>query len=105
MARKCASLALPWLRDDEIFLSVQGVKDIRLTRFVRATVFASWAVLFGGCTPLYGSDLRAAGIDSGQGWYWSKAVSAPEASRIVAEGYPPARDRKSGSKNLDGIRT
>ena len=32
--------------------------------------------------------LRAAGVDCGQGWFWSKAVSAPEASRVLNEGYP-----------------
>jgi sensor c-di-GMP phosphodiesterase-like protein len=32
--------------------------------------------------------LRAAGVDCGQGWFWSKAVSAPEASRVLNQGYP-----------------
>jgi sensor c-di-GMP phosphodiesterase-like protein len=27
--------------------------------------------------------LRAAGVDCAQGWFWSKAVSAPEASRAI----------------------
>lgn len=34
--------------------------------------------------------LRAAGVDCGQGWFWSKAVSAQEAPRVLAEGYPPS---------------
>lgn len=42
--------------------------------------------------------LRAAGVDCGQGWFWSKAVSAPEASRILEHGYPLAQARRSGSK-------
>ncbi|MGE5818908.1 MAG: EAL domain-containing protein [Deltaproteobacteria bacterium] len=42
--------------------------------------------------------LRAAGVDCGQGWFWSKAVSAPEAPRMLEKGYPPAQDRRSGSK-------
>jgi sensor c-di-GMP phosphodiesterase-like protein len=42
--------------------------------------------------------LRAAGVDCGQGWFWSKAISAPEAPRMLEEGYPPAQDRPSGSK-------
>ena len=42
--------------------------------------------------------LRAAGVDCGQGWFWSKAVSAPEAPRMLEKGYPPAQDRPSGSK-------
>jgi sensor c-di-GMP phosphodiesterase-like protein len=32
--------------------------------------------------------LRAAGVDCGQGWFWSKAVSAPEASHVLNQGYP-----------------
>ena len=42
--------------------------------------------------------LRAAGVDCGQGWFWSKAVSAPEASRVLDEGYPLTRGRTSGAK-------
>jgi sensor c-di-GMP phosphodiesterase-like protein len=30
--------------------------------------------------------LRAAGVDCGQGWFWSKAVSAPDAGRMLKEG-------------------
>ncbi len=32
--------------------------------------------------------LRAAGVDCGQGWFWSKAISAPEASRVLIDGFP-----------------
>jgi sensor c-di-GMP phosphodiesterase-like protein len=39
--------------------------------------------------------LRAAGVDCGQGWFWSKAVTAPEAARLLTEGFPLARDRQS----------
>jgi sensor c-di-GMP phosphodiesterase-like protein len=42
--------------------------------------------------------LRAAGVDCGQGWFWSKAVSAAEAARILEEGYRPGRHPRSGSK-------
>jgi sensor c-di-GMP phosphodiesterase-like protein len=42
--------------------------------------------------------LRAAGVDCGQGWFWSKAVSAPEASRLLEEGYPPERNHGSPLK-------
>jgi sensor c-di-GMP phosphodiesterase-like protein len=42
--------------------------------------------------------LRAAGVDCGQGWFWSKAVSAPEASRVLEKGFPIARDHRSGKK-------
>jgi len=31
--------------------------------------------------------LRAAGVDCGQGWFWSKAVPAPEAARALCDGY------------------
>lgn len=39
--------------------------------------------------------LRAAGIDCGQGWFWSKAVSAREASRMLEDGYSFVRDHRS----------
>ena len=42
--------------------------------------------------------LRAAGVDCGQGWFWSKAVSAPEASRMLERAYPIARNHRSESK-------
>jgi sensor c-di-GMP phosphodiesterase-like protein len=42
--------------------------------------------------------LRAAGVDCGQGWFWSKAVSAPQAARLLEKGYQPARDRRRASK-------
>src|SRR5204863_9127741 len=42
--------------------------------------------------------LRAAGVDCGQGWFWSKAVSAPETARMLEEGFPLTRDRRSASK-------
>jgi sensor c-di-GMP phosphodiesterase-like protein len=39
--------------------------------------------------------LRAAGIDCGQGWFWSKAVSAREASPMLEDGYSFVRDHRS----------
>jgi sensor c-di-GMP phosphodiesterase-like protein len=42
--------------------------------------------------------LRAAGVDCGQGWFWSKAVSAPEASRLLEKRYPLVQDQKAGTK-------
>jgi len=47
--------------------------------------------------------LRAAGVDCGQGWFWSKAVSAADAFRELEKGYPIARDHRSGSKILKGV--
>ena len=42
--------------------------------------------------------LRAAGVDCGQGWFWSKAVSVTDASRLLEEGYPPERNHRSPLK-------
>ena len=42
--------------------------------------------------------LRAAGVDCAQGWFWSKAVSAPEASRMLKKSYPLGRDQRSGAR-------
>jgi sensor c-di-GMP phosphodiesterase-like protein len=42
--------------------------------------------------------LRAAGVDCGQGWFWSKAVSSREASRMLKQGYSFPRNRRSGAK-------
>ena len=43
--------------------------------------------------------LRAAGIDCGQGWFWSKALTASEAARVLQQGFPLTRDRRATSKN------
>jgi sensor c-di-GMP phosphodiesterase-like protein len=42
--------------------------------------------------------LRAAGVDCAQGWFWSKAVSATEAGRILEQGYPAAAHSRPGSQ-------
>ena len=42
--------------------------------------------------------LRAAGVDCGQGWFWSKAVAAQETARMLEEDFPLTRDRRSASK-------
>lgn len=44
--------------------------------------------------------LRAAGVDCGQGWFWSKAMSAPDASRVLEKRFPIARDHRSGSRKF-----
>ena len=49
--------------------------------------------------------LRAAGVDCGQGWFWSKAMSAAEASRVLTAGYPlsqatPLNSRESIERTL-----
>ena len=38
--------------------------------------------------------LRAAGVDCGQCWFWSKAVSAPEATRVLNEGFASSQARR-----------
>ena len=42
--------------------------------------------------------IRAAGVDGGQGWFWSKAVAGPQAARILEAGYQRMADRHSRSK-------
>jgi sensor c-di-GMP phosphodiesterase-like protein len=42
--------------------------------------------------------LRAAGVDSGQGWFWSKAVSAIEVPRMLDEGFPLLQEHRSKSR-------
>jgi len=42
--------------------------------------------------------LRAAGVDCGQGWFWSKAVAAHEAAKLLEKGYRLGSGRRSGSK-------
>ena len=44
--------------------------------------------------------LRAAGVDCGQGWFWSKAVSATEAARMLKEGCSPVGNLGSTSKSI-----
>jgi len=38
--------------------------------------------------------LRAAGVDAGQGWLWSKAVPHEELERLIASGFPEHRQWK-----------
>ena len=38
--------------------------------------------------------LRAAGVDCGQGWFWSKALAAAEAFRLMGAGFPVTGDRR-----------
>ena len=42
--------------------------------------------------------LRAAGIDCGQGWFWSKAASAARAAQMLEKGCAPAQNPRSGPK-------
>jgi sensor c-di-GMP phosphodiesterase-like protein len=34
--------------------------------------------------------LRAAGVDCGQGWFWSKAIAAEQVEQVLQKGFEPA---------------
>ena len=80
LARKCASLALPCFHDVEIFLNVKSMKDIRLTRLVCVAIFACWAVLLGGCTPLYLSDTHTTSTPRSQSFDVAQLAREPVAT-------------------------
>ena len=44
--------------------------------------------------------LRAAGVDCGQGWFWSKAVSGPAAAPLLKQRYQLRGDRRTGRKKI-----
>jgi sensor c-di-GMP phosphodiesterase-like protein len=46
--------------------------------------------------------LRAAGVDCGQGWFWSKAVDASQAARLLERGFPSAASSESPAINMKG---
>jgi len=79
LARKCARLALPCFHDDEIFLNVKGMQVIRLTRLVCVAIFGCWAVLLGGCTPLYLSDTHTASTPRSQSFDVAQLAREPVA--------------------------
>jgi hypothetical protein len=54
--------------------------DLRLTRLVCAAIFASWAVLFGGCTPLYLSDTHTTSTPRSQSFDVAQLAREPVAS-------------------------
>ena len=41
--------------------------------------------------------LRAAGVDGGQGWFWSKAVAATQAAQMLEHGFFSAADSRSAA--------
>jgi sensor c-di-GMP phosphodiesterase-like protein len=45
--------------------------------------------------------LRAAGVDCGQGWFWSKAVAAPEAAHMLEHGLSPAAGARAPAATRD----
>jgi hypothetical protein len=54
--------------------------DLRLTRLVYATIFASWAVFFGGCTPFYLSDTHTTSTPRSQSFDVAQLAREPVAS-------------------------
>ncbi len=80
LARKCARLALPCFLDIEIFRTWKSMKDIRLTRLVCAAIFASWAILLGGCTPLYLSDTHTTSTPRSQSFDVAQLAREPVAA-------------------------
>jgi hypothetical protein len=58
----------------------EGMKDIGLTRLICAAIFASWAVLFGGCTPLYLSDTHTTSTPRSQSFDVAQLAREPMAS-------------------------
>jgi hypothetical protein len=80
LARKCARLALPCFHAVEILLNVKGIIDIRLTRFVYLAIFAYWAVLFGGCTPLYLSNTHTTSTPRSQSFDVAQLAREPVAT-------------------------
>jgi hypothetical protein len=58
----------------------EGMKDIVLTKLICAAIFASWAVLFGGCTPLYLSDTHTTSTPRSQSFDVAQLAREPVAS-------------------------
>ena len=46
--------------------------------------------------------LRAAGVDCGQGWFWSKAVAGPQAAQLLEHGLPSGVTGKTAATTLKG---
>jgi sensor c-di-GMP phosphodiesterase-like protein len=46
--------------------------------------------------------LRAAGVDCGQGWFWSKAVDVPQAAQMLERGFPSAMTGRSAAIDAKG---
>jgi hypothetical protein len=78
--RWCAPACLLCFHDEEVFLTTKGMIDTCLTRLVRAAIFASWAVLFGGCTPLYLSDTHTTSTPRSQSFDVAQLAREPVAT-------------------------
>ena len=71
----------PLLKDQTADRLVRGV--IALAALIRARVVAE-----GGETAAQAFFLLAAGVDYGQGWFWSPALPATELPRVIENGFP-----------------
>jgi hypothetical protein len=58
----------------------EGMKDIGLTRLICAAIFVSWAVFFGGCTPLYLSDTHTTSTPRSQSFDVAQLAHEPVAT-------------------------
>jgi len=63
---------------------IRGI--IALASLIRARVVAE-----GVDTPAQALFLQAAGVDYGQGWFWSRAVPATDLPRLIETGFPDWR--------------
>ena len=75
------------------------MKDPTADRLLRGVVALAAAlrvkvVAEGVETPEQAFFLRAAGVDAGQGWLWSKAVPPDELERLIASGFSEQRQWK-----------
>ena len=75
------------------------MKDPTADRLLRGVVALAAAlrvkvVAEGVETPEQAFFLRAAGVDAGQGWLWSKAVPPDELERLIASGFSQQRQWK-----------
>ena len=75
------SQVLPLLKDQTADRLVRGV--IALAALIRARVVAE-----GVETAAQAFFLLAAGVDYGQGWFWSPALPAAELPRVIENGFP-----------------
>ncbi len=75
------SQVIPLMKDPTADRLVRGV--IALAALIRAHVVAE-----GVETAAQAFFLHAAGVDYGQGWYWSRALPAAELPKVIETGFP-----------------
>ena len=72
---------------------VPGTKDVAAERLVRgiivlASMIRARVVAEGVETAAQAFFLQAAGVDYGQGWFWSPALPAAELPKVFEAGFP-----------------